>query len=344
MVTDALNTLHIGDARVIIPTLPKESIQTVITSPPYFQLRDYGINGQIGQENTIEDYVDHLIDVFSKIKPILKNNGTVWLNLGDSYAGSNKNRNASGENYMLKAGCKDSAHTGRRMGIIKQTPLSGWLKPKDLIGVPWRVAFALQQDGWYLRQDIIWHKPNVMPEAVKDRCTKSHEYIFLLSKSKNYYFDAEAIKENSVTFENRLPAIVRNRAYGYVSKLNAAHPSYNLRRDDKRDSLKHGSPQKRLNRKDSNYDITKRNRRDVWTIPTHPYKGAHFAAFPLALVIPCVLAGSHERDVILDPFFGSGTTAEAATLLNRNWIGIELNPKYKDLYKERLGLFDYTNR
>ena len=178
-----------------------------------------------------------------------------------------------------------------------------------------------------------------MPEAVKDRCTKSHEYIFLLSKSKSYYFNAEAIKEDSVTFENRLPAIVRNREYSYASKLNATHPSYNLRRDDKRDPFKQEKPQKRLNRKDSNYDITKRNKRDVWTIPTHPYKGAHFAAFPLGLVIPCILAGSREGDVILDPFFGSGTVAEAATLLNRNWIGIELNSAYQNLYKERLALF-----
>ena len=344
MVTDIINTLHIGDARIIIPTLPKKSIQTVITSPPYFQLRDYGINGQIGQEETVEDYIYNLVDVFHKIKHVLKDDGTLWLNLGDRYAGSGKNRNAAGKNYTLKEGCKDSAHTGRRMGIIKPTPLSGWLKPKDLIGVPWRVAFALQKDGWYLRQDIIWHKPNVMPEAVKDRCTKSHEYIFLLSKHKNYYFNAEAIKEDSVTFENRLPAIIRNREYGYASKLNAMHPSYNLRRDDKRDPFKQERPQKRLNRKDSDYDITKRNKRDVWTIPTRPYKGAHFAAFPMALISPCILAGSREGDVILDPFFGSGTVAEAARFFNRNWIGIELNPKYKDLYKEQLGLFDYTNK
>ena len=339
-----MNNLLIGDCRNILPTLEAKSVQCVVTSPPYYKLRDYGAEEQIGQEDTVEEYVKHLVDVFREVKRVLKDDGTLWLNLGDSYAGSNKNRNAAGESYMLKDGYRDSTHTGRRMGIIKPTPLSGWLKPKDLIGVPWRVAFALQEDGWYLRQDIIWHKPNARPEAVKDRCTKSHEYIFLLSKHKNYYFNAEAIKEDSVTFKNRLSAIIRNREYGYASKLNATHPSYNLRRDDKRDPFKQESPQKRLNRKDSDYDITKRNKRDVWTIPTHPYKGAHFATFPLKLVIPCILAGSREEDVILDPFFGSGTVAEAARFFNRNWTGIELNPKYKDLYKKRLGLFDYTNK
>ena len=281
MVTDIRNTLHIGDARIIIPTLPKKSIQTVITSPPYFQLRDYGINGQIGQEETVEDYIYNLVDVFHKIKHVLKDDGTLWLNLGDSYAGSGKNRNAAGKNYTLKEGCKDSAHTGRRMGIIKPTPLSGWLKPKDLIGIPWRLALALQQDGWYLRQDIIWYKPNTMPESVKDRCVKSHEYIFLLSKNKNYYFDYQSIQEDSVLFENRLQGIVRNREYNYNSKLNATHPKYNLKRNDKRDPIKQSYPQKRLNRNDCNYDIRKRNKRDVWMVNTRPYTGAHFAAFPI---------------------------------------------------------------
>ena len=344
MVTDIINTLHIGDARIIIPTLPKKSIQTVITSPPYFQLRDYGINGQIGQEETVEDYIDHLIDIFSKIKCVLKDDGTVWLNIGDSYAGSGKSRNGNGKTGKLDQNSKDAAYIGRHIGILQKTPLSGCLKPKDLIGIPWRLALALQQDGWYLRQDIIWYKPNTMPESVKDRCVKSHEYIFLLSKNKNYYFDYQSIQEDSVLFENRLQGIVRNREYNYNSKLNATHPKYNLKRNDKRDPIKQSYPQKRLNRNDCNYDIRKRNKRDVWMVNTRPYTGAHFAAFPIELIIPCVLAGSKEGDIILDPFFGSGTTAEAATLLNRNWIGIELNPKYKDLYKERLGLFDYTNK
>ena len=162
-----MNALLIGDCKTILPTLETKSVQCCVTSPPYYSLRDYGVAGQIGQEDTVEEYVKNLVAVFRELKRVLKDDGTLWLNLGDSYACSNKNRNAAGESYTLKDGCKYSAHTGRRMGIVKQTPLSGWLKPKDLIGVPWRVAFALQEDGWYLRQDIIWHKPNAMPEAVQ---------------------------------------------------------------------------------------------------------------------------------------------------------------------------------
>lgn len=323
---NGINRLFIGDCNVILPTLDTKSVQTVVTSPPYFNLRDYGVDGQIGQESTVEEYVAHMVAVFREVRRVLKDDGTVWLNLGDSYAGSGQGGNPQKVPKI------------KMMRQLKPTPRSG-LKRKNLIGVPWRVAFALQQDGWYLRQDIIWHKPNVMPESVKDRCVRSHEYVFLLSKSSRYYFDYKAIQEDSVTFENRLPAVVRNRKYGYASKLNAANPQYNLRRNDKRDPLKQAYPQKRLNRKDCNYDITKRSKRDVWTVHTRPYKGAHFAAFPLALVIPCILAGSKEGDTVLDPFFGSGTTAEGAALLGRSWLGIELNPEYAPLYKERLALF-----
>lgn len=316
-----MNTFLIGNCKTILPTLETKSVQCCVTSPPYYSLRDYGVAGQIGQEDTVEEYVKNLVDVFREVKRVLKDKGTLWLNLGDSYAGSNKNRNAAGESYTLKDGCKDSVHTGRRTGIVKQTPLSGWLKPKDLIGVPWRVAFALQEDGWYLRQDIIWHKPNVMPESVKDRCTKSHEYIFLLSKSKNYYFNAEAIKEPVVSIKGN------NKTFRNGGVYTKGQSYFNSK---KVEAETHGNKPN---------ESGKRNKRDVWTIPTHPYKGAHFAAFPLKLVIPCVLAGSREGDTILDPFFGSGTVAEAAALLNRNWIGIELNPTYQTLYKERLALF-----
>lgn len=284
-----INNLLIGDCRNILPSLPDKLVQCVVTSPPYFRLRDYGIEGQIGLEDSVEDYVKSLVNVFREVKRILKDDGALWLNLGDSYAGSGKNRNAKGIDYGLKEEYKDAHHKGRRRGIIKKTPLSGKLKHKDLIGVPWRVAFALQDDGWYLRQDIIWNKPNVMPEAVKDRCTKSHEYIFLLSKNKKYYFDNEAIKEPVVSIKGN--------------------------------------------------NSGKRNKRDVWTIPTYPYTEAHFAVFPPALIQPCILAGSREGDIILDPFFGSGTVAEVAALFNRNWIGIDINEEYTPLYKKRLGLF-----
>ncbi|EMB37591.1 site-specific DNA-methyltransferase [Treponema denticola] len=325
-----INNLLIGDCRNILPSLPDKLVQCVVTSPPYFRLRDYGIEGQIGLEDSVEDYVNSLVNVFREVKRILKDDGTLWLNLGDSYAGSGKNRNAKGIDYGIKEEYEDAHHKGRRRGIIKKTPLSGKLKPKDLIGVPWRAAFALQDDGWYLRQDIIWNKPNVMPESVKDRCTKSHEYIFLLSKHKKYYFDYKAIQEKSVSYKD----IFKND-----SKVSAIHSKYNLRRDDKRDVIKHSHPQKRLNRKDSCYDITKRNKRDVWTVNTKPYTEAHFAVFPPALIQPCILAGSREGDIILDPFFGSGTVAEVAALFNRNWIGIDINEEYVPLYKKRLGLF-----
>ena len=303
-----MNNLLIGDCRNILPTLEAQSVQCVVTSPPYYNLRDYGVNMQIGQEATYQEYIDNLVSVFREVRRVLKDDGTVWLNLGDSYAGSGQGGNLD-KNKKLKS-----------MTPLKQTPLAG-LKKKDLIGIPWRVAFALQQDGWYLRQDIIWHKPNVMPEAVKDRCTKSHEYIFLLSKHKNYYFDAEAIKEPVVSIKGN------NKTFRNGGVYTKGQSYFNSK---KIEAETHGNKPN---------ESGKRNKRDVWTIPTHPYKGAHFAAFPLGLVIPCVLAGSREGDVILDPFFGSGTVAEAAALLNRNWLGIDINPDYEPLYRQRLALF-----
>lgn len=303
-----MNNLLIGDCRNILPTLEAQSVQCVVTSPPYYNLRDYGVNMQIGQEATYQEYIDTLVSVFRKVRRVLKDDGTVWLNLGDSYAGSGQGGNLD-KNKKLKS-----------MTPLKQTPLAG-LKKKDLIGIPWRVAFALQEDGWYLRQDIIWHKPNVMPEAVKDRCTKSHEYIFLLSKHKNYYFDAEAIKEPVVSIKGN------NKTFRNGGVYTKGQSYFNSK---KIEAETHGNKPN---------ESGKRNKRDVWTIPTHPYKGAHFAAFPLKLVIPCVLAGTREGDVILDPFFGSGTIAEAAALLNRNWLGIDINPDYEPLYKQRLALF-----
>ncbi|MGP1445409.1 DNA-methyltransferase [Treponema sp.] len=314
-----MNNLLIGDCRNILPTLEAKSVQCVVTSPPYYKLRDYDVEEQIGQEDTVEEYVKNLVDVFREVKRVLKDDGTLWLNLGDSYAGSGKARTKEGTSANIGKRYKQSTHKGSLQGRVHKTPLSGWLKPKDLIGVPWRVAFALQEDGWYLRQDIIWHKPNVMPESVKDRCTKSHEYIFLLSKHKNYYFDAEAIKEPVVSIKGN-NKIFRNG--GVYTKGQSYFNSKKIEAET------HGNKPN---------ESGKRNKRDVWIIPTHPYKGAHFAAFPLGLVIPCVLAGSREGDVILDPFFG--TVAEAAALLNRNWLGIDINPDYEPLYKQRLALF-----
>ncbi len=307
-----MNNVIIGDCRAVLPSLPKKSVQCVVTSPPYYNLRDYGVSGQIGQESHYQEYIENIVDVFRKIKPVLKDDGTVWLNLGDSYAGSSKG--SQGKNQY-----KD---IGKRR--LKRTGISD-LKPKDLIGIPWRVAFALQKDGWYLRQDIIWHKPNAMPEPVKDRCVNAHEYIFLLSKSKKYYFNYEAIQEEAVSKEKRIHSIIRNRELGYKSKTNELHSN------TKQAYI--------LPEKYQEYDLTKRRKRDVWTVHTKPYTGAHFAAFPPELIHPCILAGSREGDTVLDPFFGSGTVAEVAALFNRNWIGIDINENYAPLYKQRLGLF-----
>ena len=301
--------LLIGDCRKELKSLASKSVQCVVTSPPYYNLRDYGVAGQLGAERTVQEYVENLVAVFREVHRVLKNDGTVWLNLGDSYSGSCKGRNAFG---MCAGG--DPKSRARNGGLLHKTQGA---KPKDLLGVPWRVAFALQEDGWYLRQDIIWAKPNAMPEPVKDRCTRSHEYIFLLSKSRRYFFDSEAIKEDAVTNERRAHSVVRNRVLGYEGKVN------------KRLGGKIGGA---LTHKDT----SKRNKRDVWFIHTKPYTGAHCAVFPPELITPCILAGSRTGDVVLDPFFGSGTVAQVCEKLNRQWIGIELNTEYKDLYKDRL--------
>ena len=285
-------------------------MQCVVTSPPYYNLRDYGVAGQLGNERTVQEYVENLVTVFREVHRVLKDDGTVWLNLGDSYAGSAKGRRSGG---ILSKG--DAKAAARNKGILHKTPVQDGIKAKDLVGVPWRVAFALQQDGWYLRQDIIWAKPNAMPESVKDRCVRSHEYIFLLSKSRRYYFDHAAIKENAVTKEHRPAGIVRNRVLQYNSKQNKLHPQ--------------GTGV-------TAQESAKRNKRDVWFIHTKPCLLGHCAMFPPVLVEVCVLAGTKQGDTVLDPFFGSGTVAQVCEKLNRQWIGIELNAEYKDLYKRRL--------
>ena len=253
--------------------------QTCITSPPYFGLRDYGQSGQIGLEETPEQYIAAMIEVFRRVQDILADDGTLWLNIGDSYAGSGKGRNADGSHQK---GGKQGTNAGTILGKLTKTTATN-CKPKDLIGIPWMLAFALRGDGWYLRQDIIWHKPNPMPESVRDRCTKAHEYIFLLSKSDQYFFDSAAMQEEAV---------------GEIKG--------------------------------------KRNRRSVWSVHTRPYKGAHFATFPPALIEPCILAGSRPNDVVLDPFMGSGTTASVALTYGRKYLGCELNQSYQPLQQERI--------
>jgi len=309
--------LRCGDTRELLKAIPDASVQTCITSPPYFGLRDYGVSDQIGLESTPEAYVSKLVDVFRDVRRVLKDDGTLWLNLGDSYAGYWGDKKAKADGRPSSADTNGWTN-GFNMLARPQFDFlrQSGLKPKDLIGIPWMVAFALRADGWYLRQDIIWHKPNPMPESIKDRCTKAHEYVFLLSKSQKYYFDAEAIKEPCVT-----------SAANQVAKRN--------KRPHK------GQSDAGMRETTGGFDkITKvyetRNRRSVWTVTTKPYRGAHFATFPLDLVTPMVLAGCPEGGTVLDPFSGAATTGLACQNTNRNYIGLELNPAYVELATARL--------
>jgi DNA modification methylase len=289
--------------------MPRESVDCIVTSPPYYGLRDYGVRGQIGLEPTPRGFVDRLVAVLREARCVLKDGGTLWLNLGDSYV-------VTGD----KGGWKDPKHPeGRNAQAVSLTKKVSGLKRKDLIGIPWRVAFALQEDGWYLRQDIIWHKPNPMPESVRDRCTKSHEYIFLLSKSPNYYYDHGAIKEPVSDVS------LKRAEYGWdcdrPSTKNAAMGGSGIHTE-------------KMGTRFVNPDG--RNKRSVWTVTTKPFKGAHFATFPPDLIEPCILAGCPLGGVVLDPFFGSGTTGQVAQENGRSYVGIELNPEYVDIAKKRL--------
>lgn len=297
--------------------LDDNSIDCCVTSPPYYGLRDYGVDGQIGLENTLEEYIKKLVIVFREVKRVLKDEGTLWLNLGDSYAGSGKGQWEYGKGQKeVYVPTKDSPQCK-----LPKVPAS--LKPKDLMGIPWRVAFALQEDGWYLRQDIIWHKPNAMPESVKDRCTKAHEYIFLLSKNRKYYFDNEAIKEDAKPESEK-----RYKSTFYTGK---------------KEMSGQGRPGNVSNTPGYKKWTGKRNKRSVWTVPTMPFKESHFATFPPKLIEPCILAGCPVGGIVLDPFMGSGTTAQVALELQRNFIGFELNPKYIEIAeKYRLNKIQLT--
>ena len=303
-----LNRILQGNVLDRLKDLPDRSIQCVVTSPPYWGLRDYGVSGQLGLEDTPEEYVENLVKVFREVRRVLKDDGTVWLNLGDSY-----NTSPPG-NKFWGDGVGSNKHYQDKKIHQKEKKNFGNLKPKDLVGIPWRVAFALQADGWYLRQDIIWHKPNPMPESVTDRCTKAHEYIFLLSKSAKYKFNQmlEDLKPSTFKdkrlFNGNYTEQRRDRNY----PGNAQQGSGMLRPTD-----------------------GQANKRSVWRITTKPYKEAHFAVFPEELPTLCIKAGSEEGDVILDPFFGSGTTGWVAQRLGRKWIGIELNPEYIKIAEKR---------
>jgi DNA modification methylase len=299
-----------GDCRETLKTLPEGSVHCCVTSPPYFGLRDYGHDGQIGLEQTPTEFVEQLVSVFREVKRVLRDDGTLWLNLGDSYAG--------GGGHSPNAPSSKTSKSGKYGKALKEGGIrpSGAIKQKDLIGVPWRVAFALQADGWYLRQDIIWHKPNPMPESVTDRCTKAHEYIFLLSKSARYFYDSKSIQEDAK------PESADRYSYEFGGGKNKA-------------LLESGQVHTRpIGERE--FD-GKRNRRSVWTVNTKPYRGAHFATFPPDLIRPCIIAGCPSGGTVLDPFGGSGTTGQVAMEEGRKAILCELNPEYVKLIDNRLG-------
>ena len=357
----------VGDVRERLKELPDQSVNCCVTSPPYWGLRDYGtasweggnsecdhstarsrgddiktgdkqgtsagsrpntqrtcatcgavrVDEQIGLESTPQEFVDSMVAVFREVKRVLRDDGTLWLNIGDSYNGSGGNHQPHHKNetgFQGKIGAEKYKGKGRHIG-------TDGLKPKDLVGIPWMLAFALRADGWYLRQDIIWHKPNPMPESVTDRCTKSHEYIFLLSKSPRYYYDNEAIKEPNAD-PKRTNYTPGKRAYAEGNTLQT--PGKRTRRNDGFEAYANGKIP------------TGRNKRDVWTVTTKPYRGAHFATFPTALIEPCILAGCPEGGTVLDPFFGAGTTGLVAQRHGRKWIGCELNPEYAAIAQTRI--------
>ena len=355
-------TILLGDTRQRLADIPDNTIQTCVTSPPYWGLRDYGtaswdggdpacdhqgkpmatkaninrncgtgndiknatarefykdicgkcgatrIDSQIGLEQTPDEYVEQMVAVFREVRRVLKDDGTLWLNLGDSYAGNNSRASNNGR----------AGFGTKREGVFTKT--GEGLKDKDLVGIPWRVAFALQADGWWLRQDIIWHKPNPMPESVTDRCTKAHEYLFLLTKSAKYHFDHKAIAELSTSF-NPKPSERQGpkNIIGNMSERGVTRTTEGLNLKSQSEKTKEF-----------------RNRRSVWTIATKPFRGAHFAVMPETLVEPCILAGSQPNDTILDPFTGSGTVACVALRHGRNFIGTELNPEYVNIAQQRI--------
>ena len=311
-----MSKIEFGDCRDTMRQWAAAGIkaQTCVTSPPYYGLRDYGHEGQIGLEETPEEYIKAMVEVFRCVWDVLEDDGTLWLNIGDSYYNYRPGKGQALVKQTVANNDQDLPQTCARRG----NKLDG-LKEKDLIGIPWMLAFALRADGWYLRQDIIWHKPNPMPESVQDRCTKAHEYIFLMSKSQKYYYDAEAIKEEA----NEDSGFAKQRAKGI-------------------DTWKYNNTLERIAQTGQTIEsstfgeIGKRNKRSVWTVTTKPYAGAHFAVFPSDLIEPCILAGAPIGGIVLDPFMGSGTTAQVAQNLGRQYLGCELNPEYEALQNKRL--------
>ena len=323
---DDLVTLFHGDALQVAESLPSASVQTIVTSPPYFGLRDYGADGQMGAESSVHEYVAAMCGLFRELRRVLADDGTLWLNLGDSYASGEVGRHDYADGSMIAAGAQD----GRK----RFTPVTG-VRPKNLLGVPWRVALALQADGWILRSDIIWAKPNPMPESVTDRPTKAHEYVFMFAKSARYYYNAEAIAEpvasaTTARLAQNVAGQVGSERGNGGAKTNGAMKAVGPRFGGTK-SGNDDSPESRTKSGNEYVSTGRANKRTVWTIPTVPFSAAHFAVYPPELIRPCILAGSQPGDTILDPFSGSGTTGMVATQEGRKYIGIDLNKDYLDL-------------
>lgn len=331
----------IGDCRARLCELPDKSAHTCVTSPPYFGLRDYGCDGQVGLEETPAEFLSAMVEVFREVRRVLRDDGTVWINIGDSYASTPSFGRGGGSTLQ---GRKQGGEGGWSQD---KSRLDGF-KPKDLMGIPWRLAFALQDDGWYLRQDIIWSKPNPMPESVTDRCTKSHEYIFLLSKCPKYHFDQDAIAEDvapatvarlAQDIDNQVGSDrVPGRTNGRMNAVSRTSRN-SFRRENSKRGIAHVGQNMGTHRPDRDagkWDVTKRNKRSVWNVATVPFKGAHFATYPPALIEPCILAGCPEGGTVLDPFGGAGTTGLVADRLKRNAVLCELNPEYVELARKRI--------
>lgn len=331
-----------GDWIDVLRTMEDESVQCCVTSPPYWGLRDYGVSGQLGLERKPDEYIAKMVEGFREVRRVLRADGTLWLNIGDSY-----NAHQGKRTVHDKAGYKQTTNRGSCEAASRSTPT---MKAKDLVGIPWMLAFALRADGWYLRQDIIWAKPNPMPESVTDRCTKSHEYLFLLSKSARYYFNQEAILEPvSVNTHARLSQDVQaqigsDRVPGNTNgnmkavaraKVNGKYEGTAKQNGQKRLAQAREAFREATGLHDG-YFGDNRNKRSVWTVTTQPYSEAHFATFPPKLVEPCILAGCPEGGTVLDPFNGAGTTGLVATRLHRNYIGIELNQEYIAMAERRI--------
>ncbi len=344
-----LNRPHqilIGDCIEMMRTLPDRVAHTCVTSPPYYGLRDYGVDGQIGLEETPAEFITRLVEVFREVRRVLRDDGTVWVNIGDTYAsiaGGYAPNGSAGKHDMVSQATRGAVLRGKR-----RTPPTG-LKQKDLMGIPWRLAFALQDDGWYLRQDIIWHKPNPMPESTRDRCTKSHEYLFLLSKSPRYYYDQNAIKEpvaqssiarlsqdiDQQVGSNRVPG----KSNGPMKAVRSKRDSFK-RNHSKREQVIPGQSMgtHRPEREESCWPLDTRNKRSVWSVPTIGFKEAHFATFPPDLIRPCILAGAPRGGLVLDPFGGAGTTSVVAMQEGRKSLLCELNPEYAAMAERRIAL------